>query len=542
MATDKPSLELHAEIDTADGLAQYRWGATEKSAEDRPQGIACSSTLMNGYAQGSCSLPRHINKDYGDLGLFDTIRFVGADGRIAYEGRGSRFPREASTVHRANVEAVGWMAHTKDRKIIFLGLDSDTAGWGQLTMARQTALQAGGLAPRGSGEVLWDKTLSMSYDGAWVAGEIPFIEAMYDAGPGQAIGAIYYSSINGINVGDTAGGFIWAVYAADDTLQNGAVGTGSLAGAPANAGIYTVTSGTKRYGFAQFWWGAGVGGGADGTHWNLDWDALQVIGNHGLPLQGTGPYGLLGSDLIKHVIGLGAPLLDTTNVLPTAHPIDQFVFKDLTYVYDMALIANQYERWNLAVWDDKKLYYEPLPDVSSLQSADWVLRSDHKNGLTRSFDGATTDGQANGVIVRFQNILTGAAEMIDPTTNPELADTNTQLAANRAGIRVWEPIQLPNPNSPAGAAKIGVAALAEFNRRRTPSRASIRGHLQDSAGNWHQGWVPRAGDTIMFPEDEDDPIRIAYEVSWNHDSRELTINADAASKTIDAILADQGLQ
>ena len=539
MATDKPSLELHAEIDTADGLAQYRWGATERSAEDRPQAITCGSTLMNGYAQGACVLPRHINKDYSDLGLFDTIRFVGADGRVAYEGRGSRFPREASTVHRVNVEAVGWMAHAKDRKILFLGADQAITSWGQMTAARQTALQALGFAVKGPGNVLWDGTLSQTWEGAWPAGELPICEAWFDAGPGQQIGAVYYASSYGPNVTEADANWNWLIQVTDDTLGTGAVGPGDLQGAPANSGRYDVTVAGKRYAVAQTTYS--IPAGAAGFQWNVDWNKLQVIGNHGLPLQGTGPYGLLGSDMIKYTASIAAPLLDTSNVLATTHPIDQAVYRDLTHVYDMWLGFNQYERWNIAVWDDRKLYYHPLPDVSTLQSADWVLRSDHKNGLTRSFDGATTDGQANGVIVRFQNMITGGVDMIDPTTNPELADTNTQLAANRAGIRVWEPVQLPNPNSPAGAAKIGVAALAEFNRRRTPSRATIIGHLQDSAGNWHQGWVPRAGETVEFPEDEDEPFRVIYEASWAHDSRQLTINADAASKTIDAILADMGV-
>jgi hypothetical protein len=65
------------------------------------------------------------------------------------------------------------------------------------------------------------------------------------------------------------------------------------------------------------------------------------------------------------------------------------------------------------------------------------------------------------------------------------------------------------------------------------------GHVKDAAGNWHQGWKPRAGQTVLLEEDEDDPIRVLYEASWS--GRECTINADAASKTIDAIIADMSV-
>ncbi len=532
-ANARPPLALHAEIDTADGQARYRWDANARDAGDRPQGIQFGSTLMNGYANGGCSLARHISRDYPDLGLYDTLRFVGVDGRVAYEGRGSRFPREASTQHRISAEAVGWMSHARDRPILFLGLDRDMASWGQMTAVIQGLLQ-GTYAVKGPGTVMWDKTLSQSFDGPSVTGEFPLCQAWFDAGPGQEIGAIYYASTPGPNVNEGDPNWYWAVTAAADSSAGGSVGPGTLVGAPANSGTYIVTATGKRYAHVQFNYGT-TGLTAD-LQYNLDWTALQIVGRHGLALQGAGPYGLLGSDIIKHTASLAAPLLDTSTMTATQHPIDQFAIRDLTDPYDIWLIANQYERWDLAVWDDRKLYYQPLPDVNELQTADWVLRSDHRNGLTRGYDGPTVDGQANGVIVRFQNIGTGQADMIDPTTNPELADTDTRLAANRAGLQVWEPIQLPNPNTPAGAAKIGAAVLAELNRRRTPGRFTITGHIKDAAGNWHQGWVPRAGETVILQEDDDDPVRVIHEVSWS--GRVLTINADASSKTLDAIVAD----
>lgn len=538
--SDFPALELHVEIDTADAQAQYRWDANARLADSRPQNITCSSTLMNGFAAGATALSRNINQPYPDLGLYDTIRFVGVDGQVAYEGRGSRFPREASTVHRINAEAVGWMAHARDRPILFLGIDGRLASWGEMTGARQSILEAAGFSSKGAGTVSWD-SLVQGFTGTWPAGELPICEAYFDAGPGQLVGQVYYASTPNINVTDVNPDFSWSVLLSSDREGTAtATSTGSLSGATANSGTYNPTT-KYRYAVAQFYHGAA--GGTSGVDWNVKWTRLVAYGNHGLPLAGTAvPFGLLGSDIIKYTAGIAAPLLDISGVLSTTHPIDQFAFsEDPTAVYDMWLTANQYERWNLAVWEDRKLVYKPLPDVTSLQTADWVLRSDHSNNLTRGYDGPTTDGSKNGVIVRFQNILTGAADMIDPTTNPALADTNTQLASNRAGIQDWGAIQLPNPNSPTGAAKIGVAALSEFNRQRTPGRFGVTGYVTDSAGNWHQGWKVRAGDTVTLEEDEEDPIRVVYEASWSQDSRQLTINADAASKTIDAIVADMGV-
>ncbi len=536
MSSAKPPLELHAEIITADGLAQYRWDANDRDPGNRPQGMSHSNTLMNGHANASCALARAVSGDYPDLGILDTILFVGVDGQVAYEGRGSRFPRERSTTDRISAEAVGWIAHARDQPIAFLGIDQDIHSWGQGTAALQAVLQAAGYAVKGPGAVLADNTLSQSFDGEWPAGELPLCQAWFDAGPGQAIGSITYSSTPGLNVSEADTNWYWALTAVDDTLGNGPVATGDLQGAADNSGTLVVTVPGKRYAHAQFNYEAA--GGVDGLQFNVDWTLLRVVGNHGIALVNGG---LRASDIIRYTAQIAAPLLDTTSVTPSTHPIEQFAHRDLADPYDLWLLANAYERRNIAVWDNRRLTYEPLPDPRATQMTDWVLRDDDRNNLRRGYDGPTVDGQRNGAIVRFDNILTGAADLIDPTTHPELADTNTRLAANRAGIRSWQPIQLQHPNTPAGAARIAVAALAEFNRQRTPGRFQVSGHVRDAAGNWHQGWRPRAGETVLLEEDEDDPVRVIHEVSWAHDSRELTVNCDAASKTIDAILADMSV-
>lgn len=535
----RPPLELHAEIDTADGQDRYRWDANAPWPGDRPQGITCGSSLMNGFANGACGLSRDINRAYGDLGLFDTLRFVGIDGSVAWEGRGSRFPRETSTAHRINAEAVGWMAHARDQPITFLGIDRDISQWGPTSARRKYNLSLGGnpLAardPESNQDVSFgEPEIRLMIDGAWTTPK-PIALALYTAPPGQTVGGVYYDYV----LSQSGGSWNLLVQIRDTDSQEGTANwtSANLATAASGSGLFTPTSAQR---FAEWWWYFNDDGGADQMQFVAQLRDLAVIGGHGLTLVGATPGGgLLGSDIIKYTAGVAAPLLDTSQIAATQFAIDQFAVRDPTDVYDIWLMANAYERRNLAVWENRCLYYDALPDAASLDTADWVLHSEHRNALKRSYDGPTTDGQANGVIVRFQNINTGAADLIDPTTNPELAVTDTRLAANRAGLRVWQTIQLPNPNTPAGAAKIGAAALAEFNRQRVPGRFQITGHIQDTNENWHQGWMPRAGETVMLAEDDDDPVRVIYEASWSQDGHELTINADAASKTIDAILAD----
>src|ERR687890_778901 len=177
------------------------------------------------------------------------------------------------------------------------------------------------------------------------------------------------------------------------------------------------------------------------------------------------PFGAHASDIIRYVSGLYCPLLDVGGVTNSPSIIDQFRFKDRTDAYEVFTKANAYDRYNLAVWDNRRLTYAPMP--SETDDPTWVVRSSDGNGLDPNWTGPSTAASANGVLVTFQNILTGQEDYVSPDTNTALADTRDSIAANRAGIRRWESIQLPDPNTPAGATAIGAAVLAEDSRTLT---------------------------------------------------------------------------
>jgi hypothetical protein len=70
----------------------------------------------DGFADGSYSLARNIWRDYSDLSLYDTHRFVGVDGGIAYEGYLQSEPRSiGDDGHRIALQLQGWMTHARHR-------------------------------------------------------------------------------------------------------------------------------------------------------------------------------------------------------------------------------------------------------------------------------------------------------------------------------------------------------------------------------------------------------------------------------------------
>jgi hypothetical protein len=538
----KPSLGLHTEIETAAGDV-YRWDANARDPGDRPQGIQCGSAIGEGYGSSNVTLARQGTRTYPDVDEFSTIRHIGEDGQIAYEGRIAATPRSARKIE---VQAVGWMSHAHDTPIpALLIVDRDMAEWTGASRSRLAALVSSNFTQPDAPQTLPDQSAStagilLQHADQWASPVKPIAEAWWDAGPyvaGNKIGRVYYDFAN-VGAASTADAN-WALQYRLTNIDDASVirqDSGDIwASVPTSSAMSDVLGGS-RYAFISFFYTATPGGAAS-FQYSVHARKLAVWGEHGLNLYGSAePFGAHASDIIRYVSGLYCPLLDVGGVTNSPSIIDQFRFKDRTDAYEVFTKANAYDRYNLAVWDNRRLTYAPMP--SETDDPTWVVRSSDGNGLDPNWTGPSTAASANGVLVTFQNVLTGQEDYVSPDTNTALADTRDSIAANRAGIRRWESIQLPDPNTPAGATAIGAAVLAEFNRPRRPGDITIRGHIRDLADNWHQGWRPRAGDTVLLGDDPDANPQIIWQADWNQDSRTLTLHVDGPAATSDSILSD----
>lgn len=527
MSGELPALELHAEIEKPDGTT-YRWDANA-GPQDRPQGIQFQTKLMDGFGTGGCTLHRSIDREYPDLEVDDTVRFIAADGSIVYEGRGARFPRELGDAgHRITAEAVGWMTHARDRPFTAVFVDRDLDGWKPASASRKSDLLANGwrvtdpsVASDNDGDApALQQTIRLSGD------DTPICEALYDAGPGNLISAVYYDYL--VRAASSSATFSLRLGYADTDGLASRTDTGDLW--DTEGFTHAALSGTSspgRYVFVQWLYDSAAAAGP-GTDRTVFWRDLTVYGNHGLPLIGpSNPQGVRGSDVIKHIAARWAPKLDTSGVQRTEHVIEQLAFHDLTVPYDAWLKLNAYERWHLAVWENKRLHYEPL----ALDTHHWEVRADEP-GVRVQYEGPSIESTATGVIVRFQNVGTKAADMVGPDDDLSLGDTSGRVQA----------VQLSDPNSRAGAIRIGGKVLYELNRDRRPSRITVRGHIRDATGNWQQAWRPRAGESVLVTSQVDTGPRLIHETGWDHDSRTLTLTLDAQAKTVDAILDQLGVE
>jgi hypothetical protein len=530
MADRKPPLGLHTEIQTAAG-DMYRWDGNARDPGNRPQAITSGSKIGEGYGASSVTLARQGTRTYPDVDEFSTIRHIGMDGQIAYEGRIAASPRSARKVE---IQAVGWMSHAHDTPFpSLLIIDRDLSHWGPQSTARRVAL----LVAVGSVLNTFDpvvnpddagsQVLRTAVNGPWGYADA---EALYKAPPGQRIAKLYYDYVARNH---TPTGANWGVNieASDNDDMSSSSGSGDI-GAASALGYFTPTT-AKRFIHLRHDYNTTYA--STDQYW-IDWRKLTVYGDHGLTLRGADPGGVLASDVIRYVAGLWCPLLDTSGIQTSPSIIDNFAITDKTDAYEVFLKANAYDRYNIAVWENRLLTYSPMP--SETADPTWIVRSADGNGFDPNWTGPSTAASANGVLVRFQNVLTGNADYVSPDTDATLADTRDTIAANRAGIPRWEAIQLPDPNSPNGAAEIGRAVLAEFNRPRHPGDITVRGHIRDAAGNWHQGWLPKAGETVLLEDDPDAIPQTIWDAQWNQDTKTLVMHVDGAAATSDSILGD----
>lgn len=529
-----PPLELAVEIANATGT-RTRWDPNAANAANRPQNLSFSTKRGEGFADASVTLARRFDRDYVDLGLFDDVVFHGADGSTAYEGRVAAIPRSFDDSHSLSVQLAGWMSHARDQPFTEIFVDRDLSAWTPPSRARQVQLLASNFGLHGF-DAARDTTgatpaLVLHIDGAWISPILPVAEALYDAGPGNQIAFLYIWTNGSAGVSSNAAFDLYVQGGSGDSapdVMSGDYWSGSDTAQYATIGPRRFISLTFQY--------TTTPAGSAGATFSIGLRNLAAYGDHGVPVLGDPPGGVYASDVIRYVTGHYCPKLSVAGVIDTTWPIPHLVFKEPTDPYDVFLAVNAFHLWEIGVWENKTLTFEPADRTDY----DWEVRlSDFGVGV--SLQGDSTEDLANGMIVEFTNVTTGAKDVLTPDVYTDLTDPTPDNPVNTHGLTRWQKISLSSPTTTDAAVQIGKSALAEFNSPKAPGTITVNGHLRDRAGHWQQGWKVRAGDTIAITDHPNDSPRLITETSWDHSSKQLTVTVDSTAKRLDAVLDRIGL-
>jgi hypothetical protein len=501
--------------------------------------LSFSTKRMEGFDTASCVLRRRGDQDQPDIELYDQAVIRDNAGAVCYEGRISAQPRSLDEDGwSVQVQFSGWMAHARDRKFTQIYVDRDLENWGENTLERKLYLSdtarttkfvvvsegTTALAPDGL------QALNLTLDRINSSGTIRQLAAStYDAEDIDTISAIWYDVLTrdeaGAVLNPAAGN--WA-----NTLSTSATSdaasfetTGSLASG--STGFLTPTV-ESRFAFAQLY--PFVNLTADGS-WNAWWN-LAVYGNSGIDLSGTDlPLGVTASNVVRHVATY-CPMLNTAGVQDTGHVIGHLTFRDRTDPYDGFLEVNKYHRWELAVWDDRTLHFFP----ADFTKADWVVRTDDP-GVSIELQGDTTESLANGIVIQFEDVVTGNSRTITPDDDDRLKDESELNPVNRtAGYPVWTEQTLSTPCTYEDAVAIGVALLAEFNQPKAPGTITLGSWVTDRFGVQWPSHMVRSMQTVAVEDFPNDRARLITSTDYSDESRTMQIGVEGGVFRVDAWL------
>lgn len=534
----KPPLGLQAELVFADGTTK-RFDSDAKDAADQPTGISFKTARYTGFTEGQATLNRRIDLEYPDVGLLDGFNLIGYDGSVAYEGVVASLPRSLEGTPKIMILGQGWMSHATRQKFVEVYVDRDLSRWVAASVARTAtivgenfALTSGTNAPDQTGH----PSIELPFSGAWVSPYRPVAEAWWLPQPGIKLGALYYSFTEHaatMSGADTN----WNVHAflSSDDKKTAQDTTAQLWPGPALGYLETTTERTAAC--VQLFYGATPSGEA-GKPFFARFEDLAVFGAHGLPVREitNPPGGYYVSDMILNIAARWAPKLDTSGVEATTLPIPHASFLEEIVPYDALQTLNQYHRWEMDVYEGRRLNYYPI----DLTDWDWDIRETDP-GVTFGLHGDDLENLCNGVNVSYRSITTGYQERLTPVTHAQLRDESPDNPANLHDEPLYTSLTLSVPTSEEVALEIGRVYLAEFNQAKSPGSITVKGHLKDRAGHWQQGWKVRSSDRLKITDLPNDTVRVVGETAWDHDSKTLTIAVDSSFKRLDAILARLGV-
>lgn len=535
----KPPLDLDVEVETPAGFK--RLTSDSKNAGDRPRGMSFGTQRGDGFTTATLSLSRPILKDFPDINLMDTWRFVGHQGDIAYEGRLYTNPRSNDPEEQLNIQLVGWMTYLKSKKISPLIIDRRLSSWVQPSLQRRIFLS----------EHLFDLTKANASPGfvdsgparAGMVFTFTDLEESYGSlrcefyfyGGGEDLGEFDYDYL--VVTPPPEGSAISgnAFLCKDDSSEEVAEGEAHFESA-ANQSISTGSAGMKFARMSISKSGPYVGTSNAAAFAFVD---PRVRGRHGLTRhsEGGGPDGFYLTDIMKYVLSTFYPKIKW------AGENNDFIVTQATWHdnpqpgYQIVQELNNLALWETSVWENRTFHFEP----ADLTKYDWIIRTDDP-GVSVVFQGDTIENFANGITVAYTD-FTGLTRTITPDDNAELKDTSPNNPANIHEEDLWTDTEVPWPCFEDEAVQFAKAKLVEFNRPKRAGTYRIKGgYIKDGAGVWQQGWKPRASQTLGIEDHPADEPRLIVATEWDHDNLELTITVDGLPDVLDAYVARHDLE
>jgi hypothetical protein len=508
-----------------------------------PSDLRFSTTAQGGPQTLECGLLRHVG-DVGHERPFDPLRVIAPHGQVPWDGRLANVARTV-TGHTAqrSPQGVGLAAMLEDRQDVrFLGIDRDLARWRSPTLNRQVYLN--GLPLRLQEHAVKDGALALNIPGyTWTTSVgRPLVEATYDAGPLQIKSMVGHWKVTGSLPSPAAAWIFWSYEASDvDITTATAVSSNYLSGGTeADFSAGPLGASCRTVGF-QFYCNQAPGETAEG-YWEVALSNLAVVGDHGLPLIGSGPanYGLKASDAISHLIQTYCPQIALGNVADSGVPLQHLAYLEPQTLGQILGAINAHHAWFWAIRDGQ-FDYHPFGEGASKT---WYVRAgDPDVSLSQEGD----DGAAlwTDIVVSYTTPsgelrTVGGPGTLADAFDASLAITDPDHPGIAAGVRRVYHFAMDTPTVQVTAISVGQIMLAQLNAARRAGSVSIKGMVSDSAGVAWPCYMVRGGDQIVITDIGDSTPRQVASTNYTHSSLTVEAAVDNALQTVEAIVSHLG--
>lgn len=526
----QPSLTLSVEVETPSDTFTLHPG---DKAANKPTGINFGTERCVGFTTGGYALTRPIYRDYPDVGLLDTHRFIGDNGDVAYEGQLHSNPRSNDPAQQLKMSLTGFAAVLSRVIASNLIIDRRLEGWGDPSMQRRANLITAGFSFEATSMNIGRQSSGsmapgVSIDFGSVNKTVQEIGEAWKWAGGEEIAALRYDFATN-NTGNSD-------YADSAGLAETDVGGGLQVGTDHNATSASsqsvnATKGGKEWAlFSSTYTGTAEG---DGSEYHA-WLNPRIIGYHGLTAIGSEPnegYGL--TDIMQFLLQQHTPSIGWAGQennfslqQATWHDSPATLKQIIDYLNDLVL-------WETNVWEGPALHFH----AADLTEPDWIVRSDDP-GVSVEFAGDSIENFANGIVVTFTDLLTGQRKTLHPEDYSILRDDSEDNPANRHNEKLYTSWDVPFPCFEGEALQQGAASLAEFNRPKRPGTIRISGgYIKDAAGHWQQGWKVRSSQSIAVMDIFDDRPRLITSTNWDQESLTLSLTLDVPPPNLDLYVA-----
>lgn len=529
-------------LSTPDGGGK-RWADDEPDVENIPIDLQLSSSIPGGDADLSCAFLRDMVARHRDLRNRNRLVVQGPGAEDVWRGFLAKTPETKTQVSPAAVGDVGKLKG--DPTLRMIPVDRDLSHWKGISAARELALlsalmnygdAATGVDPTdGLAALIFDLTAPWG-----AAGKA--IEAYYDAGAGLNVAQIFWERISKSNAPPSPSGtFEFFLSVCDDDKSTNLESSADQQTVNEDtdaAGFYTPTT-PRRWGRLRWRFPEVLAGT---TSFKSFVRKLAVIGGE-VPTvidPATGTPGVLGPDVLRAILNKtgGGITYDADSI-----EADEFIVPHLAWLEAITseqgiLDLNRFFRNLWGVYSGKLRWASPetFGDL-------WHVRRDE--GADPQFNGPDSDQEFNGVIVKYDDALTGVRGIVGPPgsglvgpsglSTATLLDDDPYLPLNEWGERKWAVVEA-GLTSEAGAIRLGELFLAGLRARSTSGSIEIGAwQVYDDVGARYPAWAPKAGDRIVV-DDEQNPVqRLLVEASYKHAGRTSSLTLDSPPDALEAL-------